>query len=49
MNCKEVIKKNLCLGCSLAEININADNCRYREQNGFDLCKKILKGEQVKI
>lgn len=49
MTCEEVIKKNLCLGCSLAEVNINADNCKYREQSRLDLCKKILKGEQMKI
>lgn len=49
MKCEEVIKNNLCLGCSLAEQNINADNCEYREQSGLDLCKKILQGSQIKM
>ena len=49
MKCEETIKNNLCLGCTLAEQNINADNCKYREQSGLDLCRKILKGEQLKI
>lgn len=49
MTCKEAIEKNLCLGCSLAEQNINADNCKYREQSGLDLCKKIIEGVQMKI
>ncbi len=46
MKCAEAIKKWLCLGCGLAEQNINADNRKYREQSGLDLCKKILEGEQ---
>ena len=33
----------------LAEQNINADNCEYREQSGLDLCKKIIEGVQMKI
>ena len=45
----EAIEKGLCLGCSLAEQNINADNCEYREKSGLDMCKKILEGEQMKI
>lgn len=49
MTCKEAIKNNLCLGCRLAEQNINADNCKYREQSGLDLCKKIIEGVQMKI
>lgn len=49
MTCEEVIKKGLCLGCGLAEQNINADNCKYREQSGLDLCKKILQGSQIKM
>lgn len=49
MTCEEAIKKNLCLGCGLAELNPNADNCEYREKSGLDMCKKILKGEQIKI
>ena len=49
MTCEYAIKNNLCLGCSLAEQNINADNCKYREQSGLDLCKRILKGEQLEI
>ena len=49
MDCKETIEKGLCLGCSLAEQNINADNCKYREQSGLDLCKKIIEGVQMKI
>ena len=47
MNCEEVIKNSLCLGCNLAELNINADNCRYREQSGLNQCKKII--EQMKL
>ena len=49
MTCEEAIKKNLCLGCALAELNPNVDNCEYREKSGLDMCKKILKGEQIKI
>lgn len=49
MKCEEAIKKGLCLGCGLAEQNINADNCKYREQSGLDLCKKILQGSQIKL
>lgn len=49
MTCEEVIKNNLCLGCGLAENNPNADNCKYREQRGLDLCKKIIEGVQQKI
>lgn len=33
----------------LAELNPNADNCEYREKSGLDMCKKILKGEQIEI
>lgn len=46
MTCEEAIQKGLCLGCGLGIINNNADNCKYREQSGLDLCKKILRGEQ---
>ena len=46
MRCEDAIKNSMCLGCSLAEQNINADNCKYREQSGLDLCKRILKGEK---
>lgn len=49
MTCEEAIKYNLCLGCALAEVNINADKCEYREKSGIEICKKILKGEQMKI
>ena len=49
MKCAEALKKGLWIGCGLAEQNINADNCKYREQSGLDLCKKILEGEQMKI
>lgn len=49
MKCAEAIKKGLCLGCGLAEQNINADNCEYREKSGLDLCKKILQGSQIKM
>ena len=49
MKCEEAIKNNLCLGYSLAEQNINADNCKYREQSGLDLCKKILQGSQIEL
>lgn len=49
MKCAEVIKKGLCLGCGLAEQNINADNCEYREKSGLDICKKIIEGVQMKI
>ena len=47
--CEYFIKHSMCLGCSLAEQNINADNCKYREQSGLDLCKKIIEGIQQKI
>lgn len=49
MDCKEAIKKGLCLGCNLAEQNINADNCEYREKSGLEICKQILEGKQLKI
>lgn len=49
MKCAEAIKKGLCLGCGLAEQNINADNCKYREQSGLEVCKQILEGKQLKI
>ena len=49
MRCEYFIKNSMCLDCSLAEQNINADNCEYREQNGLDLCKKIIEGIQQKI
>ncbi len=49
MNCEQAIINKLCLGCGLAENNINADNCEYREKSGLDICKKILKGDQVEI
>ena len=47
MTCKESIEKGVCLGCGLAVQN-NADNCEYRE-NGLDLCKRILEGEQIRL
>ena len=49
MTCEEAIKKNLCLGCGLAELNPNADNCEYREKQGLEICKQILEGKQLKI
>ena len=49
MTCEEAIKKNLCLGCGLAELNLNADNCEYREKSGLELCKQILEGKQLKL
>lgn len=49
MTCEEVIRKNLCLGCGLAELNPNADDCEYREKSGLDMCKKIIEGVQMKI
>ena len=49
MTCEENIKKGLCLGCTLAEQNINADNCEYRDKSGLEKCKEILKGEQIKL
>ena len=49
MRCEEAIKKNLCLGCALAELNPNADNCEYRVQSELELCKQILQGNQIKI
>ena len=49
MTCKEVIEKGLCLGCNLANYNINADNCEYREKSGLEQCKKIIEGVQMKI
>jgi len=47
MKCEEVIKNNLCLGCNLAEQNVNADNCIYRERTGLEQCKQKL--EQMKM
>lgn len=32
MTCEEFIKKDLCLGCTLAELNENADYCIYRDE-----------------
>lgn len=49
MTCEEAIKKKLCLGCRLAELNPNADNCEYREKSGLEICKQILEGKQLKI
>ncbi len=50
MTCKEAIEKKLCLGCMRVEVeNPNADDCKYREQSGLDLCKKILQGSQIKL
>ena len=49
MTCEQSIKNKLCLGCNLAEQNINADNCEYREESGLDICKKIIEGVQMKI
>ena len=49
MRCEEAIKKNLCLGCRLVELNPNADNCEYREKSGLEICKQILEGKQLKI
>ena len=49
MTCTETIIKGLCLGCTQAEQNINADNCEYREKSGLDMCKKIIEGVQMKI
>ena len=49
MTCKEAIEKGLCLGCGLAELNSNADNCEYREKSGLEICKQILEGKQLKI
>lgn len=37
MKCEDSIKQNLCLGCNLAENNINADKCEYREKNRIRL------------
>ena len=43
--------KNCTLGCFRLEDPLfeGTDNCQYAEKNGLDLCKKILRGEQVKI
>lgn len=49
MTCEESIKNGLCLGCRLAEQNINADNCEYREKSGLEKCKELLEGKQIKI
>lgn len=49
MTCKEAIEKGLCIGCNLAEQNINADNCEYREKSGLEQCKKIIEGVQMRI
>lgn len=47
-NCKYYIEHFLCLGCRLAEQNINADNCEYREKSGLEKCKELLEGKQMK-
>lgn len=49
MRCEDAIRNKLCLGCNLAEQNINADNCEYRDKSGLEKCKEILKGEQIKL
>lgn len=49
MTCREAIERGLCLGCGLAEQNINADNCEYREKSGLEKCKELLEGKQIKI
>lgn len=55
MTCEELIKKELCLGCvGLAEKDwVGAKQCNtYKEFNnisGLDLCKRILRGEQIEI
>ena len=49
MTCEEAIEKNLCLGCSLAENNSNADKCEYRDKSGLEKCKELLEGKQMKI
>lgn len=49
MKCEDVIRNGLCLGCNLAEQNINADNCEYREKSGLEKCKELLEGKQIKI
>ena len=50
MKCEYYIKNNLCLGCNLAEQNIEADNCIYRDKSGLERCREILeRSEQLKI
>lgn len=49
MRCEDAIRNKLCLGCRLAEYNINADKCEYREKSGLEQCKKIIEGVQMKI
>lgn len=49
MTCEEAIKNNLCLGCSLAENNPNADKCEYRDKTSLERCQELLKGEQMKL
>ena len=49
MTCTETIIKGLCLGCTLAEQNINADKCEYREKSGLEKCKELLEGKQMKL
>ena len=49
MRCEDAIRNKLCLGCTLAEQNINADNCEYREKSGLEQCKKIIEGVQMRI
>ena len=43
--------KNCTLGCFRLEDPTfeGIDDCQYAEESGLDLCKKILKGEQMKI
>lgn len=50
-----VFSRGLCTGCTgLAEKDwCGAEQCetykKYRKINGLELCKSILKGEQMKI
>ena len=53
MDLKEILCTN-CLGCNLFEMPDfkGKYECKYffkANEKGIDLCKKILKGEQLKI
>ena len=48
--CKTAIESGICKGCNLLEIPTfqGKEKCNL-VPNGLDICKQILKGEQMKI
>ncbi len=48
--CKTAIEIGLCKGCNLLELEnfVGKSKCEL-VPSGLNLCKKILKGEQIKI